>query len=205
MFLKKDTCTCFLPPARLFGNVPIISNTARRIFDSMTSSPKLKDWLALFFCLMIYSAIAIPFGFKFGLLRWQLWQESLGSSLKMLMTLFLMPSRGEELVFRVVALPYPTEPNLFLSTTGAMGLSLMLFVLYHPINAMFFYPMGKSVFCKPIFLCLAALLGGIATMLYWQTGSLWLIAIFHWLVVVVWLMALGGQAQLINVPSKTYQ
>jgi predicted Abi (CAAX) family protease len=114
-----------------------------------------------------------------------------------------MPALVEELVFRVIALPYPTGLNPFWPTVAAMGLSLVLFVLYHPLNALLFYPKGRGLFFQPIFLGLATLLGAIATVLYWQTGSLWLITIFHWLVVVVWLMALGGYAQLSNNPEKT--
>lgn len=192
-----------LAPTNLFGDVPIISALARRVLASVVFLPRQQDWLKLAFAIVIYSAIAIPLGFKFGLLRWQRWQESLGSGLKLIPALFLMPALVEELVFRVMALPYPTELNLFWPTAVAMGLSLVLFVLYHPLNAMLFYPRGRSLFFQPIFLALTALLGAIATALYWQTGSLWLIVIFHWLVVVVWLMMLGGYAQLINNPEKT--
>ncbi len=192
-----------LAPTNLFGNVPIISTLARRILASIVFLPQQRDWLKLGFWLVIYSAIAIPVGFQFGLLHWQRWQEPLGSGLRLIPTLFLMPALVEELVFRVMALPYPTGLNPFWPTLAAMGLSLVLFVLYHPLNALLFYPKGRRLFFQPIFLGLTALLGAIATVLYWQTGSLWLITIFHWLVVVVWLMALGGYAQLSNNPEKT--
>jgi predicted Abi (CAAX) family protease len=75
-------------------------------------------------------------------------------------------------------------------------LSLFLFVIYHPLNALTFFSQGRETFFDPIFLCLAAGLGIICTITYYQTGSLWLPVLIHWLVVVVWLLCFDGLTKL---------
>ena len=133
---------------------------------------------------------------KGGLLQWQPWHKSPLAWLKLTLLLFLTPALFEEIIFRVLLLPYPTELNHFWPTIGAMVLSLLLFVAYHPLNAWLFYKAGRPLFFQPIFLALAALLGFGSTCLYWFTGSLWLITLFHWAIVVIWLLFLGGNAKL---------
>ncbi|MFB2837851.1 type II CAAX prenyl endopeptidase Rce1 family protein [Floridanema evergladense] len=76
------------------------------------------------------------------------------------------------------------------------SLSLVLFIIYHPMNAVTFFPAGRKTFFNPIFLLLAAVLGIVCSVVYLQSGSLWLPVIIHWLVVVVWLVFLGGYKQL---------
>ncbi|HEY5141419.1 MAG TPA: CPBP family glutamic-type intramembrane protease, partial [Methylococcales bacterium] len=75
-------------------------------------------------------------------------------------------------------------------------LSLTLFVLYHPINALTLYKAGNPTLFQPIFLGLTALLGLTCTIAYLVTGSLWTISFIHWVVVVIWLFCLSGWAKL---------
>jgi len=189
-----------LAPTSLFGEVPIISALARKLLAAIVFLPKPRDWLIFFVCLAIYGAIALPLGFKWGFLQWQPWRKSPLAWLKLTLLLFFTPALLEEIIFRVLLLPYPTELNRFWPTLGAMTLSLILFVIYHPLHAWLLYKPGRPLFFQPHFLTLAALLGLGATILYWLTGSLWLITLFHWAIVVTWLLLLGGNAKL--TPQK---
>ncbi len=76
------------------------------------------------------------------------------------------------------------------------GLILLLFILYHPLNAKIFKKQGDPTFLQPIFLVLAGLLGLILTITYAVTGNLWIVVFMHWIVVVVWLQLLGGMKKL---------
>ncbi|MEM8720927.1 MAG: CPBP family glutamic-type intramembrane protease [Cyanobacteria bacterium P01_G01_bin.39] len=102
----------------------------------------------------------------------------------------------EELVFRGLILPYP-DSSISLESYSIWSLfSLGLFIIYHPLNALTFFPQGRSVFFRPVFLVLAAALGIVCTITYWQTGSLWIPVIIHWLAVVLWLLCFGGWSQI---------
>ncbi|MGA1622784.1 MAG: type II CAAX prenyl endopeptidase Rce1 family protein [Synechocystis sp.] len=191
-----------LAPTNLFGDVPFNSVAARKVLASMVFLPKSQDWIVFGVCLGIYGAIALGVGFKTGFLHWQPWQKSPVAWLRLTLLLWFTPALFEELIFRVLLLPYPTELNPFWPTLGAMALSLTLFVVYHPLNAGLFYRPGRPLFFQPMFLGLATLLGFWATVLYWFTGSLWLVALFHWAIVVIWLLFLGGNAKLNALESQ---
>ncbi len=77
-------------------------------------------------------------------------------------------------------------------------LGLGIFVAYHPLNAVTFYRQGNPNFFNPIFLSLTEFLGLACTIAYFFTGSLWIVTLLHWLVVVVWLFGLGGEQKLIE-------
>ena len=49
-----------------------------------------------------------------------------------------------------------------------------------------------SLFSRPLFIGLTALLGLGCIIIYTNTGSLWTLVGFHWLVVVSWLIFFGG-------------
>ena len=185
-----------LAPTSIFGDVPVISMMGRKLLGSMVLLPTRQDWSLFWGVLGLYGAIAIPVGFWKGLLRWQLWTGNPAAALRTLAFLFLMPALVEEIIFRVFLLPYPSILNSPTITVGAMLLSLGLFVAYHTLNALFFYPPGRPLFFQPLFLSLAALLGIGAIIVYWFTGSLWLTAIFHWLIVAVWILCLGGEQKI---------
>jgi predicted Abi (CAAX) family protease len=107
-----------------------------------------------------------------------------------------MPALVEELVFRVALLPHPLEGATLVSWLGWGSVSLVLFVLYHPFSARTYYPAGNPTFLKPIFWVLSGLLGLACLLTYGWTGSLWTAVGVHWVVVAVWLWALGGRQRL---------
>lgn len=53
------------------------------------------------------------------------------------------------------------------------------------------------VFLDPVFLVLVTLLGIVCTITYLKSGSVWLPILFHWLMVVVWIIFLGGWQKVI--------
>ena len=71
-------------------------------------------------------------------------------------------------------------------------LNIILFVGYHPLNALIFYKVGNPTFFNPVFLSLTSLLGLTCAIAYLLTGSIWTIAILHWIVVVIWLLGFNG-------------
>lgn len=190
----RDTSIMPLAPTELFGRFFIIPTAFSRIIESL-KWPTLTDWGFAIAVLLLYACIAIPQGFKQGFLRYCPPAElglSLPQQFKLMLLLFFMPALLEELVMRVLLLPHPTEGVLPQTWLIWSVISLVIFVVYHPLNALTFYPAGNPTFFQPIFLVLSGLLGLMCTVIYLQTGSLWLIAIAHWLAVVVWLLWLGG-------------
>lgn len=166
-----------------------------RVMSSILTLPELSDILNATLLLSIYTAIALPLGFTTDFLQlkpitsWQI-------VIKVTATSFIAPAILEELVFRVCLLPRASENSTFMTIFIWAIISLVLFIIYHPLNALIFFPTGQPTFFEPIFLFLATLLGITCSLAYLQSYSLWTPVVIHWLVVVVWLLCLGGIEQL---------
>ena len=177
-----------------FTNVPIISILLDRILASLTI-PTLHDWLIASLAILTYTTIALPLGFSTGFLQLQIWSAKPIEYFFLTIRCAITPAITEELFFRVLFLPHPsTAVNWQWSIWAA--LSLLIFIIYHPLNAKTLYKDGYPTFFQPIFLFLAALLGITCTITYALTGSAWIIIFIHWLVVVLWLAYFGGISQL---------
>lgn len=166
-----------------------------RIISASLAIPNISDWVELGLLLLAYTAIALFLGFKFNFLQVKI-ISSWSVALRVTITSLFFPSIIEELLFRVVLIPHPLEQVSITNLSIWMIISLILFIVAHPLNAMTFTPRGKEVFFKPIFLILAGLLGVFCTILYFHSGSLWTAVLFHWFIVSVWLISLGGFEQL---------
>jgi predicted Abi (CAAX) family protease len=153
--------------------------------------PHWIDWLIAIASLATYAAIAVPWGFRQGFLQWQRWPMRRSQDWKMGAKLFFMPALVEELLFRVLLLPAPFAAT-WLGGLVWSAVGLVLFVLYHPLNALTFYRAGNPTFFDRRFLTLAAFLGVTCTITYWLTCSVLLIALIHWLAVWIWLRNMGG-------------
>lgn len=108
-------------------------------------------------------------------------------------SLFLIPALFEEIVFRGLLLPHKERR---ISTKGLMfyaAFSVVIFIAWHPINAMTINPPAYPLFTNPVFLCLAALMAIACTVTYIKTGSLWVPIALHWLTVLPWVFFLGGR------------
>ena len=165
-----------------------------RLSKAIATSNIYYSWKNTMVAIGIYSCLSMALGCKTGFLIWQ--PQPSKTLVKIIATSLIAPAIVEELFFRVILLPSPTD-NLPFPTYFIRSLfGLCLFVIYHPLNAITFFPQGKTTFFDPIFLTLATALGIICTWSYWHTGSLWLPVIIHWLTVVLWLSCFGGYEKL---------
>lgn len=187
-----------LAPTALSGQIMVpltdvspIATILNRILASLVV-PQAKDWLIAIITLLIYAAIAIPLGFWLKFLS----PSKPSSFLLIALRCLITPALVEELFFRVLLLPHPTEVINWGRWVIWAILSLLLFIVYHPVNAKTFFRQGFPTFFHPVFLGLAALLGVACTLVYALTSSLWTIVFVHWVVVVVWLAFLGGSLRL---------
>ncbi|MGD1872417.1 MAG: type II CAAX prenyl endopeptidase Rce1 family protein [Mastigocoleus sp.] len=186
-----------------FTDIPILTIIINRILGAI-AFPKLVDWLTGAGILIAYGAIAmcftkviaLPLGLDSNFLQLEVWSVSWIRHLVNALQLFTMPAFVEELIFRVLLLPHPTEVINWFQWGLWANFALSLFILYHPLNAKTFYKQGYPTFFDPIFIILAGLLGLACTLTYALTGNLWLIVIIHWIVVTVWLQVLGGMKKL---------
>ncbi|MBD2499239.1 CPBP family glutamic-type intramembrane protease [Anabaena azotica] len=178
-----------------FTNIAPIPTLLNRLLASLVM-PNLRDWLIVGVIVLIYSAIALPIGLRSGFLSWSFTPSKPLYQLAIILRTLIFPALTEEIAFRVLPLPHPLEVINWYGWTLWAGLIVLLFLLYHPLNAKTFYKEGFPTFFHPIFLTLTGLLGLSCTIAYGLTGSLWAIALIHWIVVLVWLLALGGRQKL---------
>lgn len=101
-------------------------------------------------------------------------------------TAFVVPALGEELLFRAAVIPRDRPRG------GWMVLSVVLFVLWHPLQVVTFGPPWASAFLDAWFLAAVAVLGTALARIYVATGSIWPCVAVHWIVVVSWKAFLGG-------------
>ena len=101
-------------------------------------------------------------------------------------TLFFAPALGEEVLFRALVIPHDRPWPWWLI------LSVLLFVLWHPLQALTFGPPWAGAFLDPWFLAAVAILGAALARIYAATRSLWPCVLVHWLVVLGWKAVLGG-------------
>jgi uncharacterized protein len=110
--------------------------------------------------------------------------------LKLAVVAIFAPAIGEELLFRAAILPQPvTGTSLPLMP---LILSVMLFVIWHPLQTLVFGPQWGATVLDPWFLAAVAAFGVASARLYWKTGSLWPSIGLHWFVVVGWKALLSG-------------
>jgi predicted Abi (CAAX) family protease len=101
-------------------------------------------------------------------------------------TLLLAPALGEELLFRGLLIPRHGPGAAWVL------LSVGLFVLWHPLQALSVGPPWSAAFLDPWFLAAVAILGTALARIYAATGSLWPGVLVHWIVVLGWKAWLGG-------------
>ncbi len=177
-------------------NGPIIVSFAQRIITAVSTIPDTEAWLYTAALMLLYTIVVLPIGFQFKFLQFEVLKESWLKTTGIIATCLLTPAVSEELFFRALLLPRTTE-NVSVSVLWFWGcISLAMFVVYHPLNALSFFPRGREVFFSTAFLVLAALLGLVCSLSYIQSGSLWTPVVIHWLAVVVWLLLLGGYKKL---------
>ncbi|MEL7038867.1 MAG: CPBP family glutamic-type intramembrane protease [Cyanobacteria bacterium J06592_8] len=164
----------------------------RRLTHAIFTPLDWQDWQIVILSLCVYGLVALPLGFLSGFLQFHPIMRSHWAVLIDLVKVFFFPALVEEIIFRVILIPHPFETVSIGTWIFWIVLSLGLFIIYHPLNALTFYPPGNPIFFNSIFLILAGLLGLICAIVYRLTGSLWGIVIIHGLVVFIWLYLLDG-------------
>ena len=109
-----------------------------------------------------------------------------GELARLALVLFVAPALGEELLFRAALIPRERP-----STTW-MALSVLLFVAWHPLQAVTLGPPWASAFLDPWFLACVGVLGTALARIYAATRSIWPCVLTHWAVVFGWKAFLGG-------------
>lgn len=162
----------------------------RRLNVALTSLPEREAWLYSSLLLLAYVLIALPIGFHYGFLRFEV-VSSWKTVMRVISISFFFPGIFEEVLFRVLLIPHPTEGVAPTNLWFWAGLSWLLFVASHPLNVF----AQHETFKNPVFLVLAALLGLVCTLAYLQSGSLWTPVILHWLIVDFWLLVFEGYSK----------
>ena len=171
-----------------------------RLLVALKTFPHREDWLLGFVFLLLYSVVALIWGFKRNFFKFQLLRSPLKIS-QIILTSFFTPAFVEEIFFRVFLLPQPTQTLEKLPWIIVI-INISIFVIYHPLNAMTFFPRGRKIFFEDTFLSLAALLGTICIIVYWESGSIWLSVIVHWIIVITWLVCLEGYDLLYKIDTN---
>jgi predicted Abi (CAAX) family protease len=192
-----------IAPTILFGRIEILSKVVLRFWSGITTSPKSMGWLSTLGLLFVYGIIALGFGWKTGFLRFDnQFKASWPHEILFVGQLFLLPALVEEFLFRMLLIPHPIETAIFVDIFKWSIVSLLTFIIYHPLNALTFYPTGKPTFWDWRFLTLAGLLGAACSIGYYTTGSIWSPILIHWIIVVSWVKFFGGQQMLSKSKDK---
>lgn len=115
------------------------------------------------------------------------------------LTLFVFSSLLEETFFRGILIPRGTAKLGRGKFLQAMFGSTLIFVLWHPFNALLFNEMALNIFLDPVSLVIVAALGLSCAYGYIMSGSLWVPIIMHWATVVIWVLFLGGRNLILEV------
>ncbi|MCM1984968.1 CPBP family glutamic-type intramembrane protease [Lyngbya confervoides] len=210
IFLKNDADLWFLrtnqlggfdpsiapiPPTALFGLIPGVSRVALRLARSF-AVPLSGPWVgAVLLSLGMIAIGLLPFGLKSGYLQGQIARTPPLRGLINGVKLFLFPALAEEIVFRVMLLPHPTEGISPASWLAWAALSIGLFVIYHWGLSQVRPEAGEALRDRR-FLLMVVWFGLILTLLYGFTGSLWAVTVVHWVVVLGWIYGFGGYQRL---------
>jgi predicted Abi (CAAX) family protease len=174
----------------------VLEKTYHKVVSALLTVPTLKIWLVTVFLLLIIGLICLPIGFQSGLLDVRVLHLSFLGIVKILVSRFFFPCFAEELLFRVLLLPRPT-PNTPVNIQLTMAfISIVLYVIGHPIFAALVYQKAFGVFTNPGFLLSTLILGITLTISYWHSRSIWSPVVIHWIVVIVWLLIFDGYSKL---------
>ena len=169
---------------------PLFCTASRRLAvaaQRLRLRPRLRDWAEALMMLGVLTALALGLANWSEALVWDARLPGLRSDplgfIALAALAVLIPALSEEFVFR--GLLQPKRLSGAAAHLGA-GLSLALFILWHPIQVWTGWLTGQAVFLDPAFLGLVAGLGLVCTLSVHRSGSLWPAIVMHWIVVVVW-------------------
>ena len=174
----------------------LISLIKSRLANSFLTLPTINDWIWAAILLVIFSLIVIPLGFKLKFLETEIPKVSWKVLLRLTLITLFFPATAEEVFFRVLLLPHKTEQASLAYQWISGSISLILFIVYHPLSATFFIKNAVTTFSSFAFLTSAATLAIACTVAYLNSGSIYPPVILHWVFVLAWLLSLGGYQRL---------
>lgn len=160
------------------------------VVPGITRKPQLLDRRVLL-PFLLFSSVSLAYGMATGIFELGILDSELAPVLPF--TLFVFPAFLEELFFRGLLIPLNTTGTGRGGKAIPLASSTVLFVLWHPLNALTINPGAQAYFLDPQFLLFVALLGATCGYTYLHSKSLWVPVIIHWATVVVWVFFLGGR------------
>jgi predicted Abi (CAAX) family protease len=176
----------------------LISLIKSRLTNSFLTLPTIDDWIWTAILLVIFLLIVIPLGFKLKLLKVEIPKVSWRVIFRLILITLFLPATAEEVFFRVLLLPHKTEQASLAYQWISGSISLILFIIYHPLNATLFIRNARMTFSSFTFLTSAAILAIVCTIAYLKSGSVYPSITLHWIFVLGWLLRLGGYRRLHN-------
>ncbi len=168
----------------------------QRLVRALAAVPGLPGWGWSAAAACAYALLALGIGFPTGFLSWDPARLPAMTLLGTSAAFFLHPSFTEELLFRALPIPHPSEGATRRTTALGASVGVILFVAAHPLNGLLLRPTALPVFTNPVYLVLAGLLGVACSAAYIRSDSIWPPVLLHWIAVVVWIFLLGGGARL---------
>jgi uncharacterized protein len=162
--------------------------------DNLIRGFKTPPFLALPYSLLLLLSFGL-FGYFIGS-RANLFEIGfVGSKFAIVLplTLFIFPALLEEAFFRGVLIPNHCREKGWVKISIMTLLSSVLFVAWHPLNALTVNTGAQEFFLNEAFLVIVFLLGMVCSLSYILSRSLWVPIIIHWLTVLVWVLFLGGR------------
>jgi predicted Abi (CAAX) family protease len=154
--------------------------------------PDTDMWYISILVLCLYGLLARWVGLRSGLIKKEKSPLTTWHNFLLGIRLLVHPALVEETIFRGLLLPSPSGSSITPSVLFWFSMSLLLFVLAHPINSLLLRRSARPLFTDPVFLTLSGFLGLCTSALYWHTASLWPAILFHWFVVFIWMTRFGG-------------
>ncbi|NMT62679.1 CPBP family glutamic-type intramembrane protease [Marinobacter orientalis] len=164
-----------------------LRNNLGKSFCTSPFRAPLKAWALV----PVLVVISVSAGFEAGLLEVELLDSKIAPLLPLI--LFVFPSLLEEAFFRGILIPRNTLKAGAARATGAVAISTVAFVAWHPINALAFNHTAIPLFLNPWFLVIVCALGITCGYSYVVSRSIWVPVIIHWVAVAVWVLFLGGR------------
>jgi len=175
--------------------VIVIEYLKNNYFAGLKSSPlRSINYTLGFVC--TYAAVALVVGVRSGLFKPAIVDAETAFAVPF--SLFLFPSFLEESFFRGVLIPNGAKERGLRFTVSIALISSILFVLWHPLNALTINRGAQGIFLNPFFLFIAFCLGLACSLSYIYSKSLWAAVMIHWVTVCVWVLFLGGRNLLLE-------
>ena len=158
-----------------------------KVWAALSTVPDERAWRRLLFEASWSLPAALLLVWLGGLAEFG-WTDDPNLLIRLALVAIIAPALGEELLFRVALLPSPGE----LAPWWRVAVPILLFVLWHPPQALLFGPEWGEVVLNSWFLAAVAVMGTALTRLYRATRSIWPPVLLHWTAVVGWKAFFGA-------------